>query len=277
MSILSSTPPPPGAGFRLDLTPFGRSLLGLYLGLWAAVGVVLRVLPASLGLPARLSVPQGPAGFEVATSFDLGTAMALQAPGAAVAAGPGFQWWQLITASFFTPPGGFSTLVVAILGFLFFAAPVERFLGRRGFLALWATGLAGGVIGACLAGPIVHPTQLHHGIAPAVLAVMIVHCLITPNAIVPFLFVLQVRMRWVAIGISALVLVRALSLTAPLGNGPVVGGYELGGVVAGWLWWRYGRDLDLRRLRRRRRAKAILRVAVDDALRPGADDGPVFH
>ncbi len=277
MSIVSRSPPPPGAGFRLDLTPFGRKLLGLYAGLWAALLLYSRLLPDSLGLPRRVSVSRGPAGFEVATSFDLAGSLALHAPGAGLGDGVGFQWWQLLTAPFFTPPGQFSTLVLGVLGFIFFAAPVERFLGKRGFLTLWAVALAGGVLGACLAGPIVHPTQAHHGIGPAVLAVMVVHCLITPNAIIPFFLVLQVRMKWVAVGIAVLVGVRALSLTAPLGGGPVVGGYEAGGVLAGWLWWQYGRDLDLRRLRRRRRAKALLRVAVDEALKPEPDDGPVFH
>lgn len=277
MSILSRTPPPPNAGFRLDLSPFGRKLLGLYVGLWAGLLVYMNVLPDSLGLPRRVNVARGPAGFEVPTSFDLAQALTLHAPASALLDGPGFQWWQLVTAPFFTPPARLSTLVLCILGFVFFASPVERFLGRRGFLTLWAVSLAGGVLGACLAGPIVHPTQVHYSIAPAVLAVMIVHCLITPNAIVPFFLVLQVRMRWVAVAIAAVVGMRALSLTAPLGGGPVVGGYELGGVLAGWLWWQYGRDLDLRKLRRRRRASELLRVAVDDALNPEPDDGPVFH
>ncbi len=277
MSFLSRTPPPPNAGFRLDLTPFGRKVLALYAGLWVALLVYLRLLPESLGLPRRISVLRGPPGFEVPTSFDLASALPLHAPGAALLDGPGFQWWQLVTASFFTPPERFSTLVLCVLGFVFFASPVERFLGKRGFLTLWAVACLGGVAGACLAGPIVHPSQVHYGIAPAVLAVMVVHCLITPNAIVPFFLVLQVRMRWVAIGIAALVGMRALSLTAPLGGGPVVGGYEVGGVLAGWLWWQYGRDLDLRKLRRRRRAKDLLRVAVDEALNSEPDDGPVYH
>lgn len=277
MSILSRTPPPTNAGFRLEVTPLGRQLLGAYGALWALLLVYLRLLPESLGLPRRISVPQGPAGFEVATSFDLGAALALTAPGASVGGGPGFQWWQLITAPLLHPPEGLSTLVLGILGFVFFAAPVERFLGRRGFLVLWAVSLAGGVLVACLAGVLVHPTQSHFGFGPAVLAVMVVHCLLTPNAIVPFFLVLQVRMKWVAAGIAGLVAVRALSLTAPLGNGPVVGGYEIGGVLAGWLWWRYGRDFNPRTMRRRRRAKELLRVAVDNALDDDPDDGPVFH
>ena len=275
LSFVSRTMPPPDAGFRLELTKLGRALLGVYVALWALMLVVETLLPASWGL-STVSMPVGPSGFEVPTPFGLSEVLVLHPPTAGAPGGPGFRLWQLVTAPFFHPPGGLSTLVLGILGFVFFAAPVERMLGRRGFLALWGVASAGAVLLACLFGPLVHPTGVHFGFGPAVLAVMLVHCLMTPDAIVPFFLVLQVKMKWIAIGIAALIVVRTLSLNSPLGGGPVAGGYELGGLLAGWLWWRYRDDLDLRKIRRRRKARKLLKVAVDEALGPDHDE-PIFH
>jgi 4-hydroxybenzoate polyprenyltransferase len=108
-----------------------------------------------------------------------------------------------------------------------------------------------------------------------VLAVMLVHCLMTPEASVPFFFVLHVKLKWLAVGIGTVVAIRALGVMGGAG----AGGYELGGAVAGYLFWRSGADLDPRRLFRRRRARRNLRLAVDHLVETAGDDDdePVFH
>ena len=124
------------------------------------------------------------------------------------------------------------------------------------------------MIGAVLGAPV------HYGFAPALLAVMVVCCMMTPEATVPFFLVLQVKLKWVAAGIAALVVLRTLGLS----GGRIAGGYELAGMAAGFFWWRSGGDLNPRRMLLRRRARRNLRVAVDRALEPKKeDDGPLFH
>ena len=185
-----------------------------------------------------------------------------------------FQPWQLITGPLFYPPqGGFPALMLSFLGFVFFAAPVERMLGRRTFLQLWLVASIGAVVFGLLLSSIL-PSPAFFGFAPAVFAVMVVHCMMTPEASVPFhliFTVLHVRMKWIAAAIASLVVLRMLGL---MGGGPS-GAYSLAGLVCGYLWWRSGGDLNPRRMLLRRRARANLRVAVDRAI--GGDDEPIFH
>jgi len=183
--------------------------------------------------------------------------------------------WQVVTGPLFYPPvGGFPALMLSFLGFVFFAAPVERMLGRRSFLQLWLVASLGAAIFGVLLSALL-PSPVVYGFAPAVFAVMVVHCMMTPEGSVPFhliFTVLHVRMKWIAAAIAALVVLRTLGL---VGGGPS-GAYSLAGLVTGYLWWRGGGDLNPRRMILRRRARANLRVAVDRAL-DGSDDEPVFH
>ena len=226
-----------------------------------------------------LDLMLGPEGFEVSTpsTFELWQLLVLQPVGSAVGgAGPGFQLWQLVSAPLFYPPPGFSSLLIGCLGLLFFAAPVERLLGVGGLLQLWLVSCAGAVAGGLLVGLVFRgQVPIHYGFAPAVLAVMIVHCMMTPEASVPFFFVLHVKLKWVALGIVVLIAVRALGVMGGAG----AGGYELGGAAAGYLFWRSGSDLNPRRLLRRRKARRNLRLAVDRLVQSPEDDDevPVFH
>jgi membrane associated rhomboid family serine protease len=186
----------------------------------------------------------------------------------------GFRPWQLITGPLLYPPsGGFPALMLGFLGFIFFAAPVERMLGVRSFFQLWlVASLSGAVLGLLLSA--ILPSPVAFGFAPAVFSVMVVHCMMTPEASVPFhliFTVVHVRMKWIAATIAGLVLLRTLGL---MGGGPS-GAYSLAGMIGGYLWWRSGADLDPRRMRLRRRARANLRLAVDRATQ--GPDEQTFH
>ncbi|MEE2829248.1 MAG: rhomboid family intramembrane serine protease [Myxococcota bacterium] len=198
--------------------------------------------------------------------------------------GPAF--WQWLTGPLFYPPkadvidrfllvhpAGFPSLMMGFLGFIFFAAPVEQLLGRRRFLELWVVSSLGAVLLGLGIGALVGAAP-HYGFAPAVLAVMVVHCMMTPEASVQFhliFTVVHLRMKWIAAAIAGFVLLRSLGL---MGVQP--GGYELAGIATGYFWWRKGGDFNLRRMLLRRRGRKNLRLAVDRAL-AGDDDGPVFH
>ncbi len=265
----------PAGTFLFEISPLGARLMGLYGLLWTLLFGISRWLPGSLASALRLpGRPQGPQGFEVPTSYPLAESLVLHPPGALLD-GPGFQLWQLMSAPFAYPPAAFGSLVLAFVGFGFFAAPVERYLGRADFLKLWFGASFGAALCATIFAVMVGPSGPHWGVGPAVVAVLLVSCLMTPEATVPFFLVLPVRMKWIAWGVTAWVVVRALAMTQPLGEGPLAGGYELGGVAVAWLWMRRGSG-PLRWLRRWR-ARRLVRVVADDLSSEGGGDEPVFH
>lgn len=278
----SNTPRP--GGFRLEITRAGWMIMGVYGLLWLALFVFTHWTPEGTS-QVTLDLMLGPAGFEVSTPsrFEVWNLLMLHPIGSAgLEASPGLNWWQLVTAPLLYPPPGFSSLLLGCLGLMFFAAPVERLLGVGGLLQLWLVACAGGVAGALLVG-LVFAVPPAFGFAPAVLSVMLVHCMMTPEASVPFFFVLHVKLKWVALGIAVLIGVRALGV---MGQGALASDgryyvlpYELAGAAAGYLFWRSGADLDPRRLFKRRRARRNLRLAVDRLVQePGQDDDdPVFH
>ena len=336
MSYASPPPSPSGGGFRLEITPAGRLLMGAYAGLWLMLYALTHWLPAAGWLPvfefeaapsslvtehteagalevrSRVSAPlvlrrgddpglsSGSGGRAEEPILLLGgetvelEPAALDSPPLIPYAvyGPkelwqvlvllplgsddpvGFQWWQILSGPLFYPPaGGFPVLMLSFLGFIFFAAPVERMLGLRAFCQLWLIASIGGaVVGLVLSAFL--PSPAGFGFAPAVFAVMVVHCMMTPGAAVPFhliFTVVHISMKWIAAAIAGLVVLRTLGL---MGGGPS-GAYSLAGLVCGYLWWRSGADLDPRRMRLRRRARANLRLAVDRATQ--APDQKTFH
>lgn len=335
MSYAAPPPPPSGGGFRLEITPAGRILMGAYAGLWLILYGVTHWVPAVGWLPeleveaasgsvvtestedgdlqvrSRVSVPlllrwgdepvlssaldgqvapvrllggetvtlvPSPPGSPPLVSYLVYSPKEIWRVLVLVPLGSdhsvGFHWWQLVSGPLFYPPvGGFPVLMLSFLGFVFFAAPVERLLGLRSFSQLWlVASLGGAVIGIGLSALL--PSPVGFGFAPAVFAVMVVHCMMTPGAAVPFhliFTVVHVRMKWIAAAIAGFVLLRTLGL---MGGGPA-GAYSLAGMVCGYFWWRSGADLDPRRTRLRRRARANLRLAVDRATQP--PDGKIFH
>ena len=188
----------------------------------------------------------------------------------------GFQLWQLLTAPMVYPPGSFGALAIAFVGFGFFAAGVERFFGRRRFLVFWLVCSLGGSLGGFLFGPLLDPSGVHFGFGPAVLATIVVYCLITPEASVSVFMVVPVKLKWIAALVASWVIIDALAMTQPLGSGGAGGGYLAGGVLAGFLWFRYGEDF-IEARRRRRRAGVLLEMVLKDVDKPEEQNEPTFH
>jgi hypothetical protein len=304
-TVLPPAPPmidptsPPGA-FHLRVTPFGWRLLAAYSAVWLVSFVWMQVLPDGL-VPQTLQLDVGPAGYEVATAVPISEALVLHPPGSRFE-GVGFRWFQVLTAPFIHPhrmgmeaghgfswtglllhpagfnAGGLATLALSILGFGFFAAPVERLLGRKGFLKLWFAAIGGSLLGALLLGPVLRPMTVHFGMGPSVLAVALVACWMTPEAKVRILLFLDVSMKWIGWALIGALAARTLALAAPVGAGLSAGGYEIGGLLGGWAWFRYRDRIDPAGWSRRRRARKLMRVVVDNAVQDvkGAD-GPIFH
>ena len=261
MAVVPGTLPGMGS-FHLRFTPLGWRLIGAWGALWA-IGFLLFLLPDAWLPFLYMTLP------DVPEQVPLWHALLLNPPGTGV----GFQPWQVVTGPLLYPPVALGGWVLGALGIGFFGGTVERFLGKRRYLELWGVSLLGAVALGTLYG-FVGSAGPHYGFGPVVLALIVIHCLLTPEATVTFFLVMPVKMKWIGYGVAAIVLARALGAFAPFGGG-AVGGYELGGLLAGVLWWRYRDDLDPRAIHRRRKAKRLLR-AVEDTI-TGGDDGPVYH
>ena len=269
-----------GGSFHLGFTRLGWRLMALYGAIWALLALHGRFLGQSVRRSPFGSSEAlfGDAATSTAAPVPLWDYLALHPPGGMIpngSAGVGFQLWQLITGPLIHPPAAFGTLVLGFLAFGFVGASVERYLGPRRFLLLWFGSSVGASLVGFLFGPLVHPASPHFGFGPSVLALLIVYCSMTPNAIISFFMVVPVKMKWIAWAVAGMVLIRALALNSPLGSGPTAGGYQLGGVLCGWLWFRYGDDLP-GRIRRRLRSRKLLRVVVEEALHKGEDE-TLYH
>ncbi len=268
----------PGGTFFLEVTPLGWRLMGSY-------GLVLCILSVSDWWTRHAHSRSAAAAEAFGELAPQVWAMPFwhnlllhppQAPAAMNPDGPGFQWWQILTAPFVFPPGSFALLAVSFLGFAFFAAGVERFLGSRRFLLLWLVASIGSGFGAFLFGPLLQPSGVNFGCGPAVVTVIIVYCLMTPEAIVSFFMVVPVKLKWIAICVAAWVVIRGLAMTTPLGAGAAAGGYQVGGILAGFLWWRYGEEL-IEKYRRRRRAGALLKSVLEEVEVEKDPNDPTYH
>ena len=256
----------PGGTFFLEVTPLGWRLMGGY-------GFGLLVLSGLSWWKHREETVAGPMkqlfGDSVAsTSLPFWQWLVLHPPQGPAAVHPdsaGFHLWQLLSAPFVYPPGSFGPLAVAFIGFAFFAAGVERFMGRRRFLIFWLASSLGASLGGFLFGPLLQPSGFH-----------VVYCMMTPEAIVSVFMVVPIKLKWIAAGVGSWVVIEALAMTQPLGAGAAAGGYQVGGVLAGYLWFRYGEDMFERR-RRRRRSGALLEMVLKDVDKPEERNEPTFH
>jgi membrane associated rhomboid family serine protease len=193
--------------------------------------------------------------------------------GAALALRPGEPLWplRLLSAPFATTPPAWPSLALHAVLLGFFVGPVEAELGRRGLWKLFAVCALGAGLGAWALSGLA--AGAYAGILPFVLAVVLISCSLTPDAIVHVFFVVGIPIKWIGAGAAALIVARALGLFAPMGGGSG-GGYELGGAALGFLWFRHRDDLDPRRFARRRKARKMLREVERTV---ASVDGPVWH
>lgn len=265
-------PPRGGAGFggfQVRVTKTGRRMMWLYGSIWLGLVVL-----GNEWLGLRVPIAVGPAGYEVTNGFSLWSALALTPPSSVTPGGPGFHVWQLVTSHFVHDPRDVLGLLFNLLAFYFFAGTVEEFLGRRRFLTLWVVSAVAAALGASLMGVLQSPPLLHGGIAPGILALVVVYCFMMPDAIIHLFFVLPLKARWVGVGTGALTVLFALA------QPQVYGGWTLGGLAGGWVWWRYGESLDPRTLLLRRKLKRAQRKQGHLVVLPGGqgdDDKPVYH
>ncbi len=242
-------PSPTGGRFRLP-SDLAVLFLFLYGGIWFVMVILQSWLPSGL-------VPFG---------RDLASVLMLTPPGSG--ASPGFQPWQLLTAHFIHEPRGVTRLLFGMLGVWFFVRPLQQMLGSTRVVGIWVAAAVGAVAGAVLFGLIQHSGAVQGGIEPCVLAVLVVFCERIPNAVIRLFFVIPIEARWLGRGTALLTALLAFAMP------DVVGGWDVGGLAAGWAWYRYGGDPGawLTRWRARRVVRRIAKFSVIDG-----GKGPTFH
>lgn len=250
-----------------DLPPprgLTRTLLFLYGGIWAALVVLTTWTPGQF-TPKVLTL-EGPAG---PVTVGLVEALGLHPPMGGTPGGPGFHLFQLVTSHFVHQPRDYLGVFFTLLGIYFFARPVEERIGRRGLRDLWIASAVGAALGACLFGVIQRPATYHVGVAPGVLALLVVFCMMIPHAVIRLFFVLPIQARFLGIGTAVMTILAAFALP------DVVGGWEVGGLAGGWLWFRWGRrggrESDDERARR-----IVDRIQKFQVIE-GGRSGPTWH
>jgi len=235
------------SGFVFGFTRTGWLLAGLYGAIW-----LLAFVANTLGLGGTVDL------------------LLLHSPFNTSDLGPGFAFWQIFTAPLVFAPWNFGAYVIGLLGLGFFASYAEGELGTRSMLRLWAIAALGGVLGAILFSLLPPGQPVVSGFSPSLWALMFLFCLSSPQAQVTFFISVPVRLLWLGYGILAFVFLRAFT---------GAGGYELGGLAAAWLWWRYGEQLDFGGRLRERKARRVVRQVLDEAYNDikKDDDGPVYH
>jgi hypothetical protein len=156
--------------------------------------------------------------------------------------GSQFRPWQIVT-SFLLGSGGPFWVVIGWLGLYFLLAPVDQFLGRRGFLQAlgtsWVTAVA--VTAVLLATGLVSAGAPFMGYGPLITALTALFGFSMPNAQFLFMYVIPVRAVWLAWGtglLSFLYLLASRDLSSSLAF------FGWGGA---WLWMTVGSGA-LRRL-----------------------------
>jgi membrane associated rhomboid family serine protease len=193
--------------------------------------------------------------------------------------------WTLLTHSFLHSTTSPFPILFTILGLIFIGRELEPLLGAKRFLSVYAGAL---LLGA-LCWTAVHWSQggVHLGASAGVLGLFVVLACLYPNQEISFLilFLFPVRLRpkylvygLIVLNVFALIVYEIPGTPAPFEYAPSV---HLGGMLAGWIYFRYSHanngwdrapTLELPAwLRRSEKTNADTRPAKEKPVRPSAN------
>jgi membrane associated rhomboid family serine protease len=197
-----------GAGRRdpfAALTPWVKRLLAINFAIWALMAIGL--------------VPWSAARDLLAFSAD----RVLVRP------------WTFVTYMFVH--AGFGHLFFNMLALFFFGPPLERTWGSRDFIRYYLVCGVGGSIAALLLVNLVGVAPMV-GASAAIFGILLAFALTWPDAPIYLWFLLPIKAKYF-VGFLAL-----MTLYSTISSGRAAGGTahwaHLGGLVAGWLWLRFG-------------------------------------
>ncbi len=158
------------------------------------------------------------------------------------------QIWTLLTYSLLHSTGNFLHIIGNVLGMFFLGRELLPLLGSRRFLSLWGFAVLGG-------GLLWVATNWSHGgsvigASAGVAALLVFFACLQPNQPMTFLlfFILPVTLKpkWIAVGLLAIdlfgfVFYEVLGSPSPMGFAHSA---HLGGMAAGWLFFRFVHQRD---------------------------------
>lgn len=154
--------------------------------------------------------------------------------------------WTLATYSFLHSTGSILWIILNLLGLYFIGRALEPMLGARRFIWLYA-----GMV--CVGGLLwlaAHWTSggVHYGAVAGIAGLLIVFACFYPNQPMSFLlfFVMPVTLKpkwlaltWLGFALLGFLLFEWQGAVVPWGIGPVGFSAQLGGMLAGWVYYRY--------------------------------------
>ena len=203
---------PSGAGRRDPfalLTPWVKRLLAINFGIWAVMAIGL--------------IPWG-------TASDL---LAFRADRILV------RPWTIVTYMFVH--AGFGHVFFNMLALFFFGPPLERTWGGREFITYYLVSGIGGAVAALLLVNIVGVAPMV-GASAAVFGILLAFAMTWPDAPIYLWFLLPIKAKYF-VGFLALLTLYS-TITASRATGGTAHWAHLGGLVAGWLWLRYGNRIE---------------------------------
>jgi membrane associated rhomboid family serine protease len=173
--------------------------------------------------------------------------------------------WTIFTYMFVH--AGFGHVFFNMLALFFFGPPLERAWGSREFIIYYLVCGVGGAVAALLLVNIVGAAPMV-GASAAVFGILLAFAMTWPDAPIYLWFLLPVKAKYF-VGFLAL-----LTFYSTFSSGRASGGTahwaHLGGLVAGWIWLRYGSRIErsadraaVRMKRSRRGLKSVKREVSD--------------
>lgn len=188
---------------------------------------------------------------------------------------PFFRFWQILTHPFLHYPDSQVGFLINCIMLYFFVAPIEYVMGTRRFLILFYTAAVGAAFTGMVFSLIPGFDAPFMGMLPSLLCLVVVFGLLNPEATILLMFILPIKAKYIS---YATVLITILTLLAKANP---YGGYHLGGILFGYLYFRSGRlrqefhFFRLRRLESKSRQRREKFKVIKGEKRK--DDKPTYH
>ncbi len=187
-----------------------------------------------------------------------------------------FHIWQIVTHPFLHHPNAPITFLINCLIFYFFSAPVQNSLGSRRFLIFFYVAAAGSALCGMLFGSVSGFSPPFMGMMSSVLAMIVVFGLLNPEATILLMFVLPIKAKYLSYGTVAVAVLLFLAKADP------AGAYHLGGIGAGYLYFRYGYKMPeykwfMSKYYEWKVKKLRSKFSVLDGGKDKDDDKPTYH
>jgi membrane associated rhomboid family serine protease len=143
-----------------------------------------------------------------------------------------FILWQVPAHAVIHNPVAPISFLLKCLVFYFFAEPVERAFGSKGFLKLFYYSAAGGALFGLLFALIPGFNTPFWGMMPSLLAMIVIFGMLNPEATIYLMFIIPIKAKYISYLTVFITLLTFLAKVNPHGA------YHLGGILFGYLYFK---------------------------------------